>query len=547
MAHVLQIKKIICNPSVPIISISSNSFFVVKHFLLHSSHFGNNYVYNLFLISMNSKWMNLFDLPAAVHPIAQMSHTWSSWCRAPEDGANSGAWWAGADDNQKHPTPNAPGESGSASSAAFTTPPLPPWEGFPPTPSKGAEEDFQGPGGSECRICRKFVRGGRWAMRSHQIASSRCLAARDGSCKAREPCADCGRSLAANDWWAKQQHQRFCPGSQRQSQRWEHQHEETPAWNAHSDPQNGESWDWRAAENEGPAQEHRSDPYTGRSWDWCTIDNKRPAQEETAGYSHSDPQNSWRAEHPTQAQQDTAEVVNAYSGPQNGVAENVGALSLAEAVHAHSDPQNGVAENVGAQEDTAVAEAVHAHSDPQNGVAENEGRQEGTAVAEAVTAHSDPQNGVVEIEGSAQAEAARPHSDPQNGEPCDSQIAAQENTAESVKWHSDSQNGEWSLEDQNENHHDDHTDSSHRLWRRYYNYEEQDDWNWNQWDWRLTSADNRNSYRQERRYDNTENHDSESTNNWQTRRWSDQDWRTSQSCWLPDRRSNDAQDNWWWQ
>ena len=134
--------------------------------------------------------------------------------------------------------------------------------------------------------------------------------------------------------------------------------------------------------------------------------------------------------------------MNAYSGPQNGVAENVGALSLAEsypssieqkknalslaeAVHAHSDPQNGVAENVGAQEDTAVAEAVHAHSDPQNGVAENEGRQEGTAVAEAVTAHSDPQNGVVEIEGSAQAEAARPHSDPQNGEPCDSQIAAQ--------------------------------------------------------------------------------------------------------------------------
>ena len=79
------------------------------------------------------------------------------------------------------------------------------------------------------------------------------------------------------------------------------------------------------------------------------------------------------------------------------------------------------------------------------------------------------------------------------------QIAAQENTAESVKWQSDSQNGEWSLEDQNENHHDDHTDSSHRLWRRYYNYEEQDDWNWNQWDWRLTSADNRNSYRQERR------------------------------------------------
>ena len=86
---------------------------------------------------------------------------------------NSGAWRAGADDNKKHPTPNAPGESGWASSAAFTTPPLPQWEGLPPTPSKGAEEDFQGPGGSECRICQKFVRGGRWAMRSHQIASSR--------------------------------------------------------------------------------------------------------------------------------------------------------------------------------------------------------------------------------------------------------------------------------------------------------------------------------------------------------------------------------------
>ena len=76
----------------------------------------------------------------------------------------------------------------------------------------------------------------------------------------------------------------------------------------------------------------------------------------------------------------------------------------------------------------------------------------------------------------------------------------------------------------------------------YYLDEEQDDWNWNQWDWHPTIADNRNSYRQERRYDNTENNDSESTNVWQTWHWSDQDWRTSQSCWLPDRCSNDTQD-----
>ena len=134
-----------------------------------------------------------------------MSHTWSSWCRAPEDGVNSGAW-AGADDNKKHPTPNAPGDLVGPHQQPL--PPLPQWEGLPPTPSTGAEEDFQGPGGPECRICQKFVRGGRWAMRSHQIASSRRLAARDGSFKAREPCADCGRSLAADDWWAKQQHPR---------------------------------------------------------------------------------------------------------------------------------------------------------------------------------------------------------------------------------------------------------------------------------------------------------------------------------------------------
>ena len=174
------------------------------HVLLHSSHSWNNYVYHLFLISMKSNgWICLISpqlfiklLKWATHGRPGAAHQKMVWIRVLGLG--------------RMITKNIPPQmllENLVGPHQQPLPPLPQWEGLPPTPSKGAEEDFQGPGGSECRICQKFVRGGRWAMRSHQIASSRRLAARDGSFKAREPCADCGRSLAADDWWAKQQHQ----------------------------------------------------------------------------------------------------------------------------------------------------------------------------------------------------------------------------------------------------------------------------------------------------------------------------------------------------
>lgn len=64
----------------------------------------------------------------------------------------------------------------------------------------------------ECPICKKIVKGGRWQLRSHQLTSSFCLAASGRAPHAREPCEHCGRMIAADDSWAKEQHSRKCPG-----------------------------------------------------------------------------------------------------------------------------------------------------------------------------------------------------------------------------------------------------------------------------------------------------------------------------------------------
>ena len=72
--------------------------------------------------------------------------------------------------------------------------------------------------GRNCQICGRFVRVGNEAMTLHQQTSSRCAVAQGRTRNARVPCYYCGRSLAANNDWARQQHYQHCPG--RRNEEW---------------------------------------------------------------------------------------------------------------------------------------------------------------------------------------------------------------------------------------------------------------------------------------------------------------------------------------
>ena len=93
-----------------------------------------------------------------------------------------------------------------------------PWSNAGPIPSKGTDTDLHLPAPShmqpvgvlKCNLCGKVVKGDRWAMRAHQLTSSRCLYHQGHGLRAREPCAHCGTPLAAGDAWAKHQHERHC-------------------------------------------------------------------------------------------------------------------------------------------------------------------------------------------------------------------------------------------------------------------------------------------------------------------------------------------------
>lgn len=80
-----------------------------------------------------------------------------------------------------------------------------------PIPDKGTDADLEAPVHAlVCPVCRQVVKGGRWALRQRQMASSKCMHASGQTPAAREPCAQCGKSLAAGDAWARHQHAKFC-------------------------------------------------------------------------------------------------------------------------------------------------------------------------------------------------------------------------------------------------------------------------------------------------------------------------------------------------
>ena len=114
--------------------------------------------------------------------------------------------WTGQGQDFPIPPPSDTGGTGPEA-------PPPPWAGEGPEPSKRNRADvLEATPGRNCPICHKFIRGGRWQLRCHQLTSSRCLAASGQAVAATEPCRHCGKTLAAGDAWALTQHSQHCPG-----------------------------------------------------------------------------------------------------------------------------------------------------------------------------------------------------------------------------------------------------------------------------------------------------------------------------------------------
>ena len=135
---------------------------------------------------------------------ADGQYTWSSKEEVPDWDRWDNHWYrhrseeGPVDGSDAHPTP-APATAQAAPAVD-------------PTP-KGAD-DYPTPAGQFCKACGHFVRGGRGAMRQHQLRSSWCLHRQGRMPAAREPCRYCGKMLAAQDAWSRQQHAWYCPAQQ---------------------------------------------------------------------------------------------------------------------------------------------------------------------------------------------------------------------------------------------------------------------------------------------------------------------------------------------
>ena len=140
------------------------------------------------------------------------------------------------------------------------------------SPESNDRYNHNSPVGDNCQICGRFVRGGNEAMMLHQRTSSRCAAAQGTSGEARVPCAYCGRRLAANNAWARQQHYQFCPGRQTDSDdngSWSSRG--SAGWQDNSYSRRHDSWH-RSWDSDRWREENGSHPQSHRwHWYWRTV------------------------------------------------------------------------------------------------------------------------------------------------------------------------------------------------------------------------------------------------------------------------------------
>ena len=195
-----------------------------------------------------------------------------------------------------------------------------------PTPNKGVDADLEANGFIRCPICQHVVRGGRWALRQHQLASSKCQHAASLMPAAREQCANCGRWIAAGDSWAKRQHahhchhghrrQASCPPATFQGRRWNTAEEQPWPQEDWNRPETYFHREWR--EYDSPPVElgdaganQRPLPQSPPTGAWVERSHKDHSQDiprhdgNWAGASHHDDpwrwQSSWRWGHDSHA------------------------------------------------------------------------------------------------------------------------------------------------------------------------------------------------------------------------------------------------------
>ena len=131
-----------------------------------------------------------------------------------------------------------------------------------------------------CDVCNHIIHGGRLALQMHKLTSSRCRAAA-GQGAAREPCAQCGKMLAAGDAWARAQHTPYSYPTRRRSafnDGWRGESRPTTSYDgwrgesrpttSHSQPTTSHDDGWRGE----PLPTPRHDGWRGETWPTTNYD-----------------------------------------------------------------------------------------------------------------------------------------------------------------------------------------------------------------------------------------------------------------------------------
>lgn len=154
---------------------------------------------------------------------------------------------------------------------------------------KNNDKDLVPPAhGIVCDRCGHFVRGGRWALHMHQLTSSKCLSASGRLATAREPCVRCGKMIASQDSWAREQHSRHCDANRRRraaSQQpaasgWPGRHRAEDDENKFAPSVQHENWD--RYETRSPAANTAEE-----AWGWSRY------ADDNATTNHADDSRSW--------------------------------------------------------------------------------------------------------------------------------------------------------------------------------------------------------------------------------------------------------------